>query len=164
MNHYSKPIVISACLAGYKTKYDGGHNEDVRLRRLVEQKKAVVVCPESSAGLPIPRVPSEIVGGDGTDVLNGKARVLSREGEDVTQEFLYGAQKTLQLVQKVGASVVIFKERSPSCGVTTIYDGSFSRSKKPGLGVTAALLSQHGITLYTEEDCEEFLRSLEEKG
>lgn len=153
-----KQIAVSACLAGFCTKYNGGHNKDRRIKQLVDEGKAIVVCPESASGLPIPRLPSEIVGGDGEDVLDGKAKVFSKDGKDLTAEFIRGAEKTLERVRQAGVSVVILKERSPSCGVNMIYDGTFQGGRKPGSGVAAALLKRHGYTLYTEEDSDEFLK------
>lgn len=93
-------------------------------------------------GLPTPRVPSQIVGGDGFDVLRGKAKVISEHGSDVTEHFLRGAEETLRLAQLVGVSKVIFKERSPSCGVKKIYREDQLIN---GCGVTTALLLREGI-------------------
>ena len=95
--------------------------------------------------MPTPRPAVEIVGGDGNDVLDGKARVLTADGVDKTEEFLKGAQFALELAQSQSATSVILKSKSPSCGCGEIYDGTFSKILSSGDGVTTALLKRHGI-------------------
>ncbi|MGZ4111819.1 MAG: DUF523 domain-containing protein [Tumebacillaceae bacterium] len=143
--------VISACLAGCRCRYDGDDNLVDRYKEMVEQGKAVFVCPEQLGGLSTPRPPAEIVGGTGEDVLDGNARVVTNQGVDVTEQFVRGAEEALRMAKLVGAQEAILKERSPSCGSALIYDGTYSGSKIPGHGVTAALLERHGIKVYSEE-------------
>lgn len=144
-------IVVSSCLAGLKVRYDGGHCLDDKIGRLVKEKKAITVCPEVLGGLPTPRVPAEIVGGDGEDVLDGKARVINESGEDVTEFFIKGAYAALEKVKQVNATLVILKENSPSCGSSMIYNGEFTGEKIAGNGVTAALLKRNGIKVVSED-------------
>jgi len=125
--------------------------------RLVEQGKAVTVCPEILGGGGVPREPNEIVGGDGHDVLEGKARVITNSGKDCTEMFVLGAQKVLETAKMVEASVAILKERSPSCGSNIIYNGKFAGNKITGRGVTAALLERAGIKVYSEENFKYFI-------
>lgn len=138
-------ILISACLIGVDCRYDGGNsrNEDAISRHQNDQ--LIPVCPEEAGGLPTPRPAVEIVGGDGNDVLDGKAKVLTADGVDKTDEFLKGAQFALKLAQSQNATSVILKARSPSCGCGDIYDGTFSGTLHAGDGVTTALLKRHGI-------------------
>lgn len=143
--------IVSACFAGINCRYDRKNNKIEEIRRLVRKGEAIPVCPEQMGGLPTPRHPAEIVGGDGDDVLDGKAKVIDNKGEDVTRQFMEGAQEALAMAEAVGAKEAILKERSPSCGSCLIYDGTFSKSKKAGLGVTAALLRRHGIRVVSEE-------------
>ncbi|QGP92559.1 hypothetical protein MGLY_19420 [Neomoorella glycerini] len=143
-------ILVSACLAGEKCKYSGGHNLVPPIAELVRRGKAVPVCPEALGGLTIPRPPAEIRGGDGYDVLAGRARVLDKEGQDVTAAFLRGAAATLAKAREIAAELVVLKEKSPSCGSKLIYDGTFSGTARPGTGVTAALLQQHGFKVISE--------------
>ena len=112
--------------------------------------RAVLVCPEEDGGLGTPRPPAEIVGGDGADVLEGRARVMTRGGRDVTAEYVAGARIALDAARAAGAETAILKARSPSCGKGSIYDGSFTRTVKDGDGVTAALLKAHGIQVLTD--------------
>ena len=141
-------VIISSCLAGIPCRYDGKATTDAECMELVKTGKAKTACPELMGGLIAPREPCEIAGGDGHDVLAGRARVLNKKGEDVTEEFVAGAKKFLDYLQMEGADMVYLKAKSPSCGVGIIYDGTFSGKLKAGDGVLAALLKQNGIKLY----------------
>jgi uncharacterized protein YbbK (DUF523 family) len=141
------PILVSACLAGMHCRYDGRARTDERVRTDVEAGRAIPVCPEMLAGLPAPRPPAEIVGGDGTDVLDGTARVLDADGTDLTDHYLAGARRTLAIARAAGASSATLQERSPSCGSGQRYDGSFTGSLTAGAGVTTALLRRNAITV-----------------
>ena len=158
-------ILISACLLGRNVKYSGGNNLCPWLAKYYNTGEFIAICPECFGVLPIPRPPSEIQGGSGEDVLNGSAKVADKDGKDVTQNFISGAQKALAYAKKHNASCAILKARSPSCGCGMIYDGTFSGGKKAGNGVTAALFLQHGIKVYTEETIteEELIKILKEK-
>ncbi|SMB93019.1 Uncharacterized conserved protein YbbK, DUF523 family [Thermanaeromonas toyohensis ToBE] len=149
------PILVSACLAGYHCKYNGGSNLVPEIKELVTRRQAIPVCPEKLGGLSIPRPPAEIQGGDGFDVLEGRARVVDKEGRDVTAAFLQGARATAELARALGTRVAILKERSPSCGIRAIYNGTFSGCTRTGCGVTAALLLRQGLQLFSEETWKE---------
>lgn len=145
-------IVVSACLAGLKVRYNGSHRLDQRIEELVQEGKAVTVCPELLGGLSTPRPPAEIIGGDGHDVLQGLASVIDVHGNDVTEMYVKGAKAALEQVQSLKATTVVLKEYSPSCGSRMIYRGDFNGGTKAGDGVTSALLKQHGIQVFSEED------------
>ena len=138
-------ILASACLAGKKCRYDGSAKPNDSIMELLGKKEIMVACPEAMAGLRIPRPPAEIRGGDGFDVLNGTAKVYNREGKEVTGEFLQGAQRLLAFVRQNEIGEVWLKAKSPSCGVTRIYDGTFRGVLRDGCGVTCALLQKSGI-------------------
>jgi uncharacterized protein YbbK (DUF523 family) len=142
-------IAVSACLLGVRCRYDGEHRLDERVTALSREEEMIPLCPEQMGGLPIPRPPAEIVGGDGDDVLDGQARVVDMEGEGVTGEFLKGAMEFLRVVRKVGAKKVILKEKSPSCGVHKIYRNGAIVS---GKGVLTALLMREGIEVISNEE------------
>lgn len=150
-------IIVSACLAGHNCKYTGGNNLDLNIAKLVEEGKAIPVCPEELGCLPTPRPACEISGGDGHDVLARRAKVLNIAGKDVTNEFVVGAKKVLEKAKQYNVTVAILKQRSPSCGVDIIYDGTFKNIRRPGQGVLSTLLSQHGFKLYSEENFSELL-------
>jgi uncharacterized protein YbbK (DUF523 family) len=144
--------LVSACLLGICTRYDGGCCPVPRLIQLAARGLAVPICPEMAGGLPVPRPPAEIVGGDGQAVLDRQARVLTVDGEDVTEAFLFGARQALETANRLGIGQVALKDDSPSCGCRRIYDGTFSGRMMSGQGVTAALLQRNGITVLSEED------------
>lgn len=137
--------IASACLVGQKCRYDGNSNTNDEIVKMYEQGLIMPVCPECLANLPIPRCPSEIVGGNGNDVLEGRAVVMAKDGSDKTKEFIEGAQKTLEIAQNCGAARAYLKAKSPSCGCGTIYDGTFSGQLCSGDGVTSTLLKKHDI-------------------
>jgi len=145
-------ILVSACLLGLCTRYDGGHNRHALLAAPAAAGRVVPVCPEQLGGLPTPRPAAEIVGGDGADVLAGRARVIDCQGADRTAAFVRGAEETLKLARAFPVAAAVFKAGSPSCGVGCIYDGSFRRIVRGGSGVAASLLAAAGFTLYTEEE------------
>lgn len=145
-------ILISSCLAGSMCRYNATHCLETKLHTLIKEKKAVMACPELLGGLSTPREPAEIQGGTGRDVLEGNAQVLTASGKDVTQAFIDGANKTLAYARQINATLVVLKENSPSCGSTSIYDGSFQGVKQKGEGVTAALLRKEGFAVMSEEE------------
>ena len=146
------PVLVSACLAGRACRYDGtGALADV-VARLVSEGRAVLVCPEDDGGLGTPRPPAEIRGGDGADVIAGRAAVVTSEGIDVTEQYLKGARRALEAARRTGATAAILKARSPSCGAGAVYDGTFSKALQAGDGVTAALLRSEGIHVVTDEE------------
>ena len=139
-------VFVSKCLWGKNCKYNGGNNLRCELIKELEGEEVILVCPECEGGLPIPRTPSEIeYGKSGADVINGCGRVLAKDGSDVTEEFLCGAKKVLELAEKHRPTKIYLKQSSPSCGFGLIYDGSFGGIKKKGNGVTAQLLSDEGF-------------------
>jgi len=127
-------VLVSACLAGLCTRYDTRVISSSTCLDKICEVTWIPVCPEQLGGLPTPRDPAEISGGTGFDVLRGTARVLCRDGTDVTAAFVKGAYQVLEIAQRQKIKKMLLKARSPSCGV----------SKQ---GVTAALLTEHGIEL-----------------
>lgn len=140
-----KKVLLSACCAGVKCRYSGKDKLCEVYEELKKHYEIVEFCPETGCGLPIPRPPAEIVGGDGNDVLNNKAKVIDKSGKDLTEMFIKGAFKALEICKKHGITKAYLSRRSPSCGSGEIYDGSFSGMTVKGDGVTAALLKQNGI-------------------
>ncbi|MDR4947368.1 DUF523 domain-containing protein [Neobacillus cucumis] len=153
-------ILVSSCLVGLEVRYNGTHCLNEKIQEMIEKKQAVTICPELLGGLSIPREPAEIIGGDGGDVLEGKAKVVTQSGINVTEQFVKGAYSALSTAQEMDATVVVLKENSPSCGSTMIYKGDFSGNKINGEGVTAALLRRNGIKVFSEENFEDFLKEM----
>ncbi len=140
-------VLVSACLLGINCRYNRSNVFDESLLKNILERglTPIPVCPEQLGGLPTPRPSCEIVGGDGYDVLDGIARVLTRDGEDITEHFVRGAYETLKIAKLLNIDFAIMKDFSPSCGCENIYDGTFSGRTKRGCGVTTALLRRNGF-------------------
>ena len=144
-------LLVSRCLLGHKVRYDGGaHGPYDLLQCWQDEGRIVALCPEVAGGLPTPRPPAEIPGGQGGEVLDGRLPVLTDSGEDVTAEFVAGAEIALRLVQQHGLRVAVLKARSPSCGNTHNYDGSFSGRLVAEGGVGAGPLARAGGRVFNE--------------
>ena len=141
-------LLVSACLLGENCKYSGGNNYSPAVEALKEKFDVIPVCPEQMGGLPTPRIPAERVG----------EKVLTREGADVTAEYRKGAEDALAIAQANGVKFAVLQERSPSCGSECVYDGTFSGKLIPGQGVTAQLLEENGIKVYSSGRIAEFLK------
>lgn len=139
------PILVSACLAGIPCRYDGRAKPDPQIIDAVARGSAIPACAEQLGGMSTPRPPAEIVGGDGTDVLDGRARVVTTDGDDVTEEFVRGAHQVLEIARRARAQQAVLQARSPSCGCGEIYDGTHSGARVAGDGVVSALLKRHDI-------------------
>ena len=135
-------IGVSACLLGENCKYSGGNNYSERVIEYIKGHEVVSICPEVLGGLPIPRDPAEIV--DGV--------VKHKDGSSVDKEFRDGAKKALEILKDKGAELVILQSRSPSCGVDSIYDGTFSGKMIPGNGVFVELLKAEGLKVIDVEN------------
>lgn len=141
-------VLVSACLLGVSCRYDGSHAWCPEVFDELWRSHFIPICPEQLGGLGTPRPPAVLDGGGGADVLEGKARVLTGEGEDVTPAFLKGAEEALRLALLAKAKKAILKDRSPSCGCRNIHRREGLGS---GVGVTAALLAKNGIQVFSEE-------------
>jgi uncharacterized protein YbbK (DUF523 family) len=144
--------LVSACLLGVPTAYDGHHRLVPELLTLVAQGRAVPICPEVAGGLPIPRSPAEIVGGGGEDVLDGRAQVMTKDGRDVTAAFVQGARRALEVARRHAVTRAVLKAHSPSCGARRIYEGTHSGRLVAGQGVTTALLRRAGLEVVSDEE------------
>lgn len=141
-------ILVSACLLGQRTRYDGRHSKADDLMKLIKDRQVLAVCPEMLGGLGVPRPPARFVdaglGREGSDVLAGKARLINDQGVDVSQAFIDGAQESLMQALEAGVDQAYLKDRSPSCG----HDPEGRNPNGgPGQGVLAALLIEYGIEI-----------------
>ncbi len=148
-------VLVSACFLGKKVRYDGASKTlaNCYLEKWQHEDRVVTLCPEVSGGLSIPRSPAEI------NQANGK--VITNDGHDVSKEFSEGANQALHVCQQYNIRYALLKESSPSCGSSTIYDGTFSNHKIQGQGITSALLIQNGIKVFSEDNIEELAKLLE---
>ncbi|MFA6047792.1 MAG: 2-thiouracil desulfurase family protein [Parcubacteria group bacterium] len=140
-----KPLMVSACILGIPCRFDGASKPvgDRKMNVILSNGSALILCPEILAGLPTPRGPYNITSGSGEDVLNGIAKVVDNDGNDVTDLFIKGAVATLKALMNRGIKKAYLREGSPSCGInriTTKLDGKVS-----AMGVTTALLQRWGI-------------------
>lgn len=153
LNRKNKPkVLISRCLLGEKCRYDGKSKEYVQMDRLKDKCVFIAVCPEQDGGLTTPRQASEIREG----------RVFMSDGEDVTAYFQKGAEKALSIAVENGCKIAILKAKSPSCGKGKIYDGNFTGTLSDGDGITAKLLMDNEIGVFTEEEIDKVVEILEE--
>ena len=135
-------ILVSSCLAGQGCRYNGSSALVKEIEALIENKEAVMMCPELLGGFHTPREPAEII--------KGNARVVERSGKDVTDIYIDGAYKALNIAKEIKATIIVLKESSPSCGSEHIYNGAFLGVKIAGEGVTTALLRKHGFMVMSE--------------
>ena len=135
-------IAISACLLGENCKYNGGNNYSEKVLSYIQGHDVINVCPEVLGGLSVPREPAEIVGGV----------VKHKDGTSVDKEFRKGAELALKKIIDEGVELVILQSRSPSCGVNSIYDGTFSGKIISGEGVFARLLKDNNIRVLDVAD------------
>lgn len=138
-------VFISACFMGEKVRYDGGHQSLTHqtIAQWKQENRLISGCPECLGGLSVPRDPAEIQ--------QANQKIITINNEDVTDNFHKGALKALEICLKNKVKYALLKESSPSCGSTTIYNGEFSNTKIKGQGVTAALLAEHGIMVFSEK-------------
>lgn len=155
-------ILVSSCLLGHKVRYNAKDRSpgNPQFESLLATHEIVPFCPEVSAGLPIPRPPAEIDRGEGSDVLSEEARVVDIQGRDVSDAFILGAHQALNMCRRENIRYALLTEGSPSCGSAFIYDGRFNGTRKAGTGVTAALLEQHGIAVFSEHRIDELIDAL----
>jgi len=146
-------VLISACLLGDPVRYngEGARVEDLIITRWISDGRVVAVCPELTAGFGVPRPAAEIIGIGGAAVLDGVARVIEVGGNDVTPQFVAGAQAALELARACCIRIAVLTDGSPSCGTSYVCDGTFGGGKAYGqMGVTAVLLHRHGVTVFSQ--------------
>lgn len=144
--HLEGPVLVSACLLGIDCRYDGKAKP---CKEILSSKNftPVPVCPERLGGLPTPRPAACFAGGDGRDVLKGRARIMNADGVDVTESFVNGAMHVLELAYILKSRYAVFKEGSPSCGANQVQS---QEGRFPGVGVTTAILLENGIEVLNE--------------
>lgn len=138
-------IAVSACLLGHNCKYNGGNNRSQKVLRFVEGHEVIPVCPEVTGGLPTPRIPVELRNG----------RAINANGEDVTDFFQTGTEKTMTRLAGEHIDLAVLQPRSPSCGCKQVYDGTFTKTLIDGKGMFAQALSEAHIPMMDETDIPE---------
>ncbi len=151
-------ILASACLLGERVRFDGQILKitDDRIFKWAKEKRFVPICPESMSGLLVPRVPCEIEPGKtAQDILNGQGKIIGKDGRDYTEDFLFGAQASLNLAKRNNVRIALLKQRSPSCGTKQVHDGHFGTNLVDGMGLAALMLQQAGISVFDETQLDE---------
>lgn len=149
-------LLISGCLAGLSCRYDGGSKPHPRLDDLKRWYDLIPVCPEQAGGLSTPRTPNELQA-SAAGILSGRGKVKNQAGEDCTKTFIRGASETLKVILLCEIKKALLKDGSPSCGSNRIYDGTFSGKSIAGMGITAQVLSDEGIDIYSEDEIDKLL-------
>jgi uncharacterized protein YbbK (DUF523 family) len=141
-----RPVLVSACLAGVHSRYDGGCNSNTALIERLQHEGCLVipVCPEQLGGLPTPRPAAEITSGDGRSVLDGESSVLTEDGADVTQNYVRGAEEAVRIAALLGCTHAYLAEKSPSCGTHKLKRKGQTCE---GQGVASALLEAAGVVV-----------------
>ena len=152
-----KKILISACLLGKNCRYNGGHSQLTELEEI--DVEWIPVCPEESGGLGTPR-PSAEMQENAETILNGKGKIITNKGKNVTSEFIQGAEKSLQLGLGAEVKIAVLKSKSPSCGIGKIYDGSFTKTLKTGNGIFAHLCHENDIACIPSDNINQIKKTL----
>lgn len=156
-------IFVSSCLLGAKVRYDGGAKtvDSALLATWRTEGRLVPLCPEMAAGLPTPRPPAEIgPGATAQAVLRGRAGIYDNTGQDMTAEFVRGADLAAELAQETGCRFALLMDGSPSCGSSFVYGGNFDGQTHTGEGVVAARLRAAGITVFTPDQISDLAQAL----
>ena len=137
------PVLVSACLLGVACNHVGAANPSPSVQALLETRRLIPICPETAGGLPTPRPAAE---------LRANGSVWTDTGRDVTDAFMRGATAAVELAKAGRVTMAVLKARSPSCGCSRVYDGTFTRTLVDREGVTAAALRHAGVVVLSEED------------
>ncbi|OQY22337.1 MAG: hypothetical protein B6I37_07370 [Desulfobacteraceae bacterium 4572_35.2] len=150
-----RPVLVSACLLGLNTRYNAKVKKCAQVINFLEKNNMLPIpcCPEQLGGLATPRPPCSFSHGDGEAVLNSCAKLFNTNGEDKAKQFILGAKQSLKVAKLSRCTLALLKDRSPSCGVHSVYQGT---QLIDGKGVTTALLSQHGIHILSEENLDDW--------
>ena len=142
-----KKLLCSACLLGEACRYDGKSKPIKNIDKLTKKYKLYPICPEIEGGLETPRLPCEIC----------DHRVIRKDGKDMTAEYFLGAEKTLRYAKDNKISLALLKEKSPSCGIHFRYDGTFQGVLIQKPGITASLLIENNISVFSEDDIDDLI-------
>lgn len=152
LNNDVMKVLVSACLLGLNTRYDGKNTKNSKVIAFLKDNNIEFypLCAEQLGGLCTPREPSEIEPGySAKDVLNSKAKVYNKVGEDVTEEFVSGAKLVVDFCKRFNITHAILQDRSPSCGYSKVYDGTFKGNLIDGNGILTEMLKENNIKILT---------------
>ena len=153
-------IIISACLLGRECRYDGGHSQIPELEHL--DVELITVCPEEAGELGIPRPPAELTE-IAKDVLEGRGKIINKNGDNVTQKFLDGSKKEISKLKSSNAQIAVLKSKSPSCGYGQVYDGTFTGNLCKGNGIFSQMCEDEGVKVISSDNIDSFIKDLNSK-
>ncbi len=164
-------MLVSGCIAGQPCDVDGsdyGMGGALDWLLALPNVRATWFCPEEHT-LGVPRGMPDIHGGDGHDVLDGRARVLDEKGNDLTAAMIAGAEAMLAHAREQRVELALLTDVSGACGSQVISDGcrfDEPRRYRRGYGVAAARLARAGIPVASQRDFRtlEMLRARLEPG
>ena len=150
-------VLVSACLLGEVVRYDGRHNlfSHPLLEKLKHEDRLVTICPEVAGGLSVPRPYSTIA-------RRIPVEVITDDGEDVTPQFVLGAELTAELAKREGCVAALMKADSPACGNRDVLGAAFSGKEASGAGIAAQELIESGIPVFNESEINRLEAMLEE--
>ncbi len=143
-------LLISSCLLSNNLRWDSKIIKIDGIEKLNEYFNLIPICPEVEARLTVPRLPSEIK----------EDKVINKNNEDITSYFIKGSDIAYQKAIKYNIKYALLKDKSPSCGVNLIYDGTFSGKTKKGEGFTTSKLRQLNIKIYNENQIDELINEV----
>jgi uncharacterized protein YbbK (DUF523 family) len=150
-------ILTSACLLGTACGVEGtsyGQYESVLRLMQFKTAKLFQFCPEDFS-FGTPREMCDIHGGNGDDVLDGKAKVLTASGIDWTDGMVRASEQMLDVARKYEVELCVMMDSSAACGSQVIYNGNrFAENKvyQIGKGVCAAQLVRNGFRVISQRD------------
>jgi len=150
-------IIISACLLGRECRYDGGHSQIPELEHL--DVELIPVCPEEAGELGIPRPPAELTE-IAKDVLEGRGKIINKNGDNVTQKFLDGSKKEISKLKSSNAQIAVLKSKSPSCGYGQVYDGTFTGNLCKGNGIFSQMCEDEGVKVISSDHIDSFIKDI----
>ena len=150
-------VLVSACLLGENVRYDGRHNllNHPLLEKLKSEDRIVTICPEVAGGLSVPRPYATIA-------RRIPVEVISDDGEDVTPQFVLGAELTAELAKREGCVAALMKADSPACGNRDISGAAFSGIEASGAGIAAQEVMESGIPVFNETEMDRLEAMLKE--
>ena len=150
-------ILTSSCLIGTPCGANGSSYGSYPLIKEIEKYPNVNVtafCPEHYS-FGTPREIPDIENGNGLDVLNGQAKVITESGRDVTEDMIKASERMLKIALKRNIELAILMDVSGACGSQVIYKGhrlKEGHQYQIGMGVCAAQLHKHGIKIISQRD------------
>jgi uncharacterized protein YbbK (DUF523 family) len=157
-------ILISSCLLNQNVRYNGEvlHFDHPFIQTLKSRGCLMSFCPEVEAGMSVPRLPIELQDTP-ESIFVQKKGIIRSDGVDVTSAILAVLEKLSEIIRTYNIQYAILKEKSPTCGVHFVYDGSFSGRLRRGKGIVSWYLEQNNVQIFSENELHLLQEILEKK-